>query len=176
MQTFVTGGSGFLGRTLIRVLREKGHEVRALARSDAAVEAVRVAGAEPVRGDLGDLEVMRDGMAGCQWVFHSAAMAKSWGPRREFVEANVRGTEHVLEGCLLAAERGRPREVYFLTDGEPVEFRDFVTRMLQTQGVTPGNRAIPRPLAAAVAYATEALWSALRIRKPPPLTRFEVKV
>src|SRR3954464_10824674 len=88
MQTFVTGGSGFVGRTLIRVLREKGHEVRALARSDPAVQAVRAAGAEAVRGDLGDPAAMREGMTGCQWVFHSAALASAWGPRQDFIEAN----------------------------------------------------------------------------------------
>src|SRR5262245_58803716 len=105
MQTFVTGGSGFLGRTLIRVLREKGHEVRALARSGKAMDAVREAGAEPVRGDLSQVDAMREGMAGCQWVFHSAAMAKAWGPRKDFIEANVRGTENVLEASLAAGVR-----------------------------------------------------------------------
>ncbi|HEY8208541.1 MAG TPA: NAD-dependent epimerase/dehydratase family protein [Myxococcaceae bacterium] len=288
MQTFVTGGSGFVGRRLIRVLREKGHEVRALARSDAAVQAVRAAGAEEVRGELSDAAAMREGMTGCQWVFHSAALAKAWGPRKDFVEANVRGTENVLEaslaagvkrlvhisteavlvgsgpivnadenrplpkypignysitkgmaerqvlagncperetvvvrprfiwgkddttvlaemikavkdgrfawisggryltstchvrnvveGCLLAAEKGKPREVYFLTDGEPVEFRAFVTQMLGTQGVSPGNRSVPRPIISAVSFVTEAIWTFLRARKPPPITRSELKL
>src|ERR1700742_3596387 len=43
--------------------------------------------------------------------------------------------DNVVEGALLAAERGKPGEVYFLTDGEPVEFRGFLTRMLATAGV-----------------------------------------
>src|SRR5262249_10174771 len=113
MRTFVTGGSGFVGRTLIRVLREKGHQVLALARSDAAVEVVRAAGADPVRGDLGQVEVMREGMAGCQWVIHSAALAKAWGARRDFIEANVRGTENVLEASLSA---GVKRLVHISTE------------------------------------------------------------
>ena len=48
--------------------------------------------------------------------------------------------------------------------------------MLQTQGVTPGNRVVPHALAAALAYAGEAVWSFLRIQRQPPLTRFDVKV
>ena len=49
---FITGGSGFIGGRLIERLRGEGHDVRALARSEAAAESVRARGAEPVRGDL----------------------------------------------------------------------------------------------------------------------------
>ena len=47
---------------------------------------------------------------------------------------NVTDTAHVdnvVEGLVLAAEKGRPGEAYFVTDGEPVIFREFVTAMLR---------------------------------------------
>ncbi len=72
--------------------------------------------------------------------------------------------DNVIEGMLLAAERGRPGEIYFLTDGEPVDFRDFVTRLLATQRLDPGNREVPRWLARIFAGATA--WMAR-----PPITR-----
>jgi nucleoside-diphosphate-sugar epimerase len=72
---------------------------------------------------------------------------------------------------ILAAEEGRAGEVYFLTDGEPVEFREFLTDMLRTQGVVPGGRTIPRGLARAMAAVAEASWSVLRLAHEPPLTR-----
>jgi nucleoside-diphosphate-sugar epimerase len=74
---------------------------------------------------------------------------------------------NVVEGALLAAEKGTPGEVYFVTDGEPVEFRAFVTEMLATQGVDAGDREIPRWLAKVVARAT--WWM-----KNPPVTRSEI--
>jgi nucleoside-diphosphate-sugar epimerase len=49
-------------------------------------------------------------------------------------------TCHVLncvEGMIRAAERGRSGDIYFLTDGQPVVFREFVSAMLTTQGVDP---------------------------------------
>src|SRR5581483_5851194 len=55
--TFVTGGSGFVGRNLIRALRARGDDVRALARSDAAASVVVALGAQAVRGDLDDVDV-----------------------------------------------------------------------------------------------------------------------
>jgi uncharacterized protein YbjT (DUF2867 family) len=65
-RAFVTGGSGFLGERLIEILRERGVEVVALARSDRAEEAVRRARASGVaRGDLEDLAAMTEGMRGC---------------------------------------------------------------------------------------------------------------
>lgn len=86
-------------------------------------------------------------------------------------------TTHVanaVEGLLLGAERGRAGEAYFVTDGEPVEFRDFMTRLLATQGVEPPTRALPLPVARAAAAGSEAVWRLLRREDPPPLSRARV--
>jgi nucleoside-diphosphate-sugar epimerase len=83
---------------------------------------------------------------------------------------------NVVEGLLLAAERGRPGAIYFLTDGPPVEFRAFVTRMLETQGVRPGNRSLPRRLAWRLAVIVEAVWQRFHLRTTPPITRMVVKM
>ncbi len=40
---------------------------------------------------------------------------------------------NVAEGTRFAALKGKPGEVYFLTDGAPVVFEDFVTQVLETQ-------------------------------------------
>lgn len=71
---------------------------------------------------------------------------------------------NVVEGALLAAERGKPGEIYFLTDGPPVDFRDFVTELLATQGVDAGTRTVPKWLAKTVATLTA--WMA-----KPPVTK-----
>jgi nucleoside-diphosphate-sugar epimerase len=72
--------------------------------------------------------------------------------------------DNVIEGMLLAAERGTPGQIYFLTDGAPVEFRSFITKLLATQGVDAGSRSIPRWLARSVVSLTS--WM-----KRPPLTK-----
>jgi nucleoside-diphosphate-sugar epimerase len=82
--------------------------------------------------------------------------------------------DNVVEGLLLGAERGRPGEAYFVTDGEPVRFRDMITRMLETQGVEVPSRTLPLPLARAFARGSEAAWSLLRRDDDPPLTRAAV--
>lgn len=84
--------------------------------------------------------------------------------------------DNVIEGTLLAAERGRGGEAYFLTDGEPVQFRMFITRLLATAGVDPGTRSIPRPVARALARGVEGVWGLLRLRSKPPITRVSVSV
>lgn len=80
--------------------------------------------------------------------------------------------ENVVEGLLLAAERGRAGEAYFVTDDEPVVFREFISAMLRTQGVDPPERTIPAPVAAAIARTGELAWRALPLPGEPPLTRF----
>jgi nucleoside-diphosphate-sugar epimerase len=82
--------------------------------------------------------------------------------------------DNVVEGLVLGAERGASGQAYFVTDGEPVVFRDFVTRLLATAGVTPPGRSVPAPVARAAAAGAEAAWRALSLKGHPPLTRLAV--
>jgi nucleoside-diphosphate-sugar epimerase len=79
--------------------------------------------------------------------------------------------DNVVHGLLLGAERGAPGGVYFVTDGAPVVFRDFVTRLLATQGVTPPGRSLPAPVASAIATVGETAWKLLPLPGRPPVTR-----
>lgn len=281
---FVTGGSGFVGGRLIERLVEEGETVRALARSQAAADAVAARGGEPIRGDLLDADALRAGAEGCEFAVHAAAEVGQWGPRERFLAVNVEGTRNVIaacraagvrrlvhvsteavllageplvnvnedaplrpdspaiysatkamaeqlavdangdgletvvvrprfvwgagdtvllpalvatvragrfawigggrhltatahvdnvaEGLLLGARRGQPGRVYFVTDGEPVVFRDFVTEMLASQRVEAPQRNIPLPVASVLAIVGEAAWRALPLKGEPPLTRF----
>jgi nucleoside-diphosphate-sugar epimerase len=79
--------------------------------------------------------------------------------------------DNVVEGLVLGAERGRPGGVYFVTDGEPVVFREFVTELLGTQGVEAPGRNTPAPVGRAAAAVSESLWRLLRRPGTPPVTR-----
>ena len=84
--------------------------------------------------------------------------------------------DNAVHGLVLGAERGAPGGVYFVTDGEPVVFRDFITRLLATQGVTPPGRSLPAPVATTLAAAGETAWRLLPLPGRPPLTRLAVWV
>jgi len=282
-RAFVTGGSGFLGGYLIEALTARGVAVRALARSEGSAAAVTRRGAKPVSGDIHGPHALRDGMTGCDVVFHCAARLGQVGKLEDFVRDNVDGTQAVLDatrsagvarfvhvsteavlaagrplvdvdetvprppdacrpygytkglaeervlaadgdglatvivrprliwgrgdttllptlvdaarsgrfawfagghyltstchvrnvvaGMLLAAERGRGAGIYFLTDGPPSEFRDFIGEMIRTQGAEPGDRSIPLAVARALAAGAELAWRALPLKGEPPLTR-----
>ena len=79
--------------------------------------------------------------------------------------------DNVIEGMLLAAEKGRGGQAYFLTDGPSVIFRDFATALLQTQHVNPGTRSIPHTVVMTLAGILEDAWSLLHLRGVSPLTR-----
>jgi nucleoside-diphosphate-sugar epimerase len=88
---------------------------------------------------------------------------------------NVTDTTHVdnvVEGLILAAANGRSGEAYFVTDGEPVVFREFVSELLRTQGVEPPDRSLPSWSAAPMARACEAAWKLLPLPGEPPMTTF----
>jgi nucleoside-diphosphate-sugar epimerase len=84
--------------------------------------------------------------------------------------------DNVAHGLVLAADRGTPGSAYFVTDGEAVVFREFVTALLATQAVDAPTGSVPRPVARAAAAASEAAWGLLPLPGRPPLTRFTVWV
>ena len=80
--------------------------------------------------------------------------------------------DNVVEGLMLGAAKGAGGNAYFVTDGEPVVFREFVSKLLATQGVTAPSRSVPAGIAGPVARGGEILWGSLRLSGHPPLTRF----
>lgn len=82
--------------------------------------------------------------------------------------------DNVVEGLVLAATKGEPGNAYFVTDGDPVVFREFITDLLATDGVEMPTRSVPVFVAKPLAGAAEGLWGALRRESTPPLTRLAV--
>ncbi|MGN6326655.1 NAD-dependent epimerase/dehydratase family protein [Pseudolysinimonas sp.] len=72
MRVFITGGTGLIGTAVTAELLRAGHEVRSLVRSDASAAAARDAGAEPLRGSLTDLDVVRSAAGDADGVIHLA--------------------------------------------------------------------------------------------------------
>ncbi|HYW53672.1 MAG TPA: NAD-dependent epimerase/dehydratase family protein [Candidatus Elarobacter sp.] len=98
MPVFVTGGTGYIGTSVVRELRRRTHAVRALARSDAAEAKLRALGAEPVRGEMRDLGVLRAEAARADAVIHCAV---------EYSNEGVAVERAALEALLDALPAGR---------------------------------------------------------------------
>lgn len=109
-RALVTGGGGFLGLGIVRLLRERGVEVVTLQRGE--YPAVAAQGAMSVRGDVARLDDVREAARGVDVVFHVAAKAGVWGSPASYVSANITGTENVLAVC---RELGIQRLVYTST-------------------------------------------------------------
>jgi dihydroflavonol-4-reductase len=103
---FVTGGSGFIGGALVARLVQRGDDVVALARSDAAAAKLEGGGARTVRGDVLDEAAMTDGMRGCELVYHVAGI-NTFCPTdpAALFHVNVRGAEAAVRAAHAAGAR-----------------------------------------------------------------------
>lgn len=102
-RVLVTGASGFLGGHVVPELQRHGYEVFAAGRNEQALARV----ADDGHRVLGDLASLRARDLPVDVVIHCAALSAPWGPWRDFREANVDGTDHVVE----FARRNRVRRV-----------------------------------------------------------------
>ena len=281
-RVFVTGGSGFVGRNIVKHYLNAGVEVLALARSHEAGEHLIALGATPVMGDLCTPDWLSS-LKGCDLLIHAAADTSHGYASRKQWQINAEGTatlfsaardagvkravhistESVLlagkpmvmadetcpfprnfagsysrtkaeaeinalqqandrfsvvvvrprfvwgagdttalpqlvaavnskkfawisggnylsstthinnlcHGVALAAEFGRNKEVYFISDGQPQLFRDFVSRLLATQGITSPENTVPRWLISSLAWLGNFVYSVSGGRMQSPLNR-----
>ncbi|QST02102.1 NAD(P)-dependent oxidoreductase (plasmid) [Pontibacillus sp. ALD_SL1] len=99
MKVLVTGGTGFLGWALTKRLLELGHEVTSMGRNKKLGKYISDRGVFFLEGNLEDRAYVRKCCKGQDVVFHCGAKSSPWGSYESFYKANVKGTEHVIEGC-----------------------------------------------------------------------------
>lgn len=110
MKALVTGGGGFLGGAICRLLLARGDTVRSFTRSN--YPWLDDIGIEQRLGDLGEVAGVTEAVRGCDTVFHVAAKAGVWGRTADFVQTNQIGTANVIAACRAA---GVKRVVYTST-------------------------------------------------------------
>lgn len=113
MQVLVTGGTGFLGRHVVRTLVARGHAVRVLVRSDGA--ALARDGATPVKGDVLDRATLGPAVEGAEAVIHLAGVVAHQGSATRLFDVHVTGTRNLLEAC--AGRPGLQRFVHVSSSG-----------------------------------------------------------
>jgi nucleoside-diphosphate-sugar epimerase len=99
---FVTGGTGFLGHSLLPLLVEAGFHVRALTRHPERHDWLLPLGVEIVQGDVEDEAIIRRAVQGCRYVVHAAGRFSFWGKREQFERTNVIGAGHVMDAATAA--------------------------------------------------------------------------
>lgn len=103
----VTGATGLVGANACRIAREQGQDVRALVRAGSDASALEQLGVDVRRGDLLDADALRDAVAGCDRVLHSAAaLSGTWSTTtpEEFERVNHRGAVAVLDAASTAGD------------------------------------------------------------------------
>ena len=93
----VTGGGGFLGGAIVRLLVARGDSVRSFSRS--RYPRLDTMGVDQVQGDLADVHALQTACQGVDLVFHVAALPGVWGPYDAFYQTNVVGTENIIRAC-----------------------------------------------------------------------------
>jgi len=96
-KVLVTGGGGFLGSSIVRMLLGKGIAVRSLQRSDSP--DLKKLGVEIIRGDISDRDTVINAAEGCDVIFHVAARAGVWGDYDDYYQCNVTGTKNIIAAC-----------------------------------------------------------------------------
>lgn len=120
-KALITGGTGFVGSHLARALTAAGHTARILRRASSRLDLIADLPIEHAIGDILDVPSLDQAMVGCDWVFHTAAVADYWrAPRENLYIVNVQGTRHILD----AAKRAGVKRVILTSSAAAVGLRE----------------------------------------------------
>ena len=113
MAILITGGSGFVGGHLARLLCQEGEKVRLLLRPSSNLSQLQGLDYEPAPGDLRSYDSLLAACQGIDLVYHCAADYRLWvKDPQELYDSNVEGTRHLLEAARQAGAEavviGRP--------------------------------------------------------------------
>jgi nucleoside-diphosphate-sugar epimerase len=112
MKVAVTGGTGFIGRRVVRLLRERGHDVTCLVRTPDKAGELSALGATLRKADILDADSLRAGFAGAEGILHIAASYELGVVGKRAADAlrrNLEGTRLALEA---ARDAGAQKIVY----------------------------------------------------------------
>jgi farnesol dehydrogenase len=148
VKILVTGGTGYLGRAVVRALAARGHHVVLFART---ATASGVPG-QPVDGDIRDADAVHAAAEGCHAICHMAALVSIWRSRqRDFDEINVNGLRNVLA----AARTAEVRKVVYTSSflalppagwREPLQANDYQRTKVIAEQVAIGAEQAGIPL------------------------------
>ena len=99
MRVLVTGATGFIGSNAARHLVRAGHAVRALVRPESDLDALAGIGAEPVIGNLADVQALEEAVRGCDAVVHAAELVRAHSDG-EMLDVNGAGTGRLVQAAL----------------------------------------------------------------------------
>jgi len=97
MRALITGGNGFVGLAVVRMLVARGVACGVVGRG--RYPGLEQLGVTVFRGDIQDKDFLTRVFKGYDTVFHVAAKAGIWGPRQEYEAVNVGGTANVIDAC-----------------------------------------------------------------------------
>jgi len=139
INALVTGATGFVGSSVVRVLLQAGCRVRVLVRHGANEQVIRGLDLQKVSGDLRNPDSLRQAVQGCDHVYHVAASYKYWTRNAsEIYATNVDGTRNMLDAALQAdvqrfvytssvATLGLPKDGAPGTEETPSSLEDMIS-------------------------------------------------
>jgi nucleoside-diphosphate-sugar epimerase len=151
VKVFITGASGYIGGSTAQALRDAGHQVFGLVRSEDKAKQLAARGIEPILGTLDDTAILQDAAGKADAVINAAS-----SDHRDAVEALVAALEHsskplihtsgssiVGDDVLGESENPAiyPDDVWF--DPIPIRrARVAIDRFVREAGVSKGIRAM----------------------------------